>query len=206
MAQDRGQDRGQQLLEEFGVPYTPATAGLVNSAAEEAARLRHNYIGTEHLLLGATAIPECQPYMEALKLDPKKMRSAVEFIIGTGDRLVTVDNIVLTPRSKKVIELGIGEQQILGDRELEPDHVILGIAKEGGGIGIGVIESLGVSKEMLHSRVLLQRQVTTEEVSLKLPERSKSHPLKGLPTAIAIGIGIGLAGLAARSIDRRVRG
>ena len=206
MAQDRGQERARQLLSEFSAPYAPATAGLINSAAVEAARLRHNYIGTEHLLLGATATPECQPYMEALKLDPKKIRSAVEFIIGTGDRSVTVDNIGLTPRSKKVIELGISEQQILGDRKLEPDHVILGLVREREGIGIGVIESLGVSPELLRSRVLLQRQERMDEVEARVPERSSSHPLKGLPTAIGLGLAVGLVGVTARAAYRKFRG
>ena len=74
------------------------------------------------------------------------MRSAVEFIIGRGDRMI-VGEIGLTPRAKKVIELAVDEARRLGHHYIGTEHLLLGLVREGEGIAAGVLESLGVNLE-----------------------------------------------------------
>jgi ATP-dependent Clp protease ATP-binding subunit ClpC len=72
------------------------------------------------------------------------VRSAVEFIIGRGDRIVRGD-IGLTPRSKRVIELAVDEVRRLKSNQLGTEHLLLGLVREGEGIAAGVLESLGIN-------------------------------------------------------------
>ena len=82
-----------------------------------------------------------------------KVRPAVEFIIGRGDRTVTGD-IGLTPRAKKVIELSVDEARRLNHHYIGTEHLLLGLVREGEGIAAGVLESLGVSLDKVRSQVI----------------------------------------------------
>jgi ATP-dependent Clp protease ATP-binding subunit ClpC len=87
-----------------------------------------------------------------LGVELNKVRSAVEFIIGRGDRPVTGE-IGLTPRAKKVIELAVDEARRLGHHYIGTEHLLLGLVREGEGIAAGVLESLGVSLEKVRAEV-----------------------------------------------------
>ena len=125
--------------------FTVRARRTLRFSREEAQRFQHNYIGTEHLLLGlvrenggiAAAV------LRNLGVDLNEVRSTVEFIIGRGDRIVLGD-IGLTPRSKKVIELAANEARRLNHDYIGTEHLLLGLVREGEGIGAGVLESLGV--------------------------------------------------------------
>jgi ATP-dependent Clp protease ATP-binding subunit ClpA len=114
-------------------------------AQAEAGRLNHNYIGTEHLLLGLVAEGEgiAARVLASFGAELNKVRSSVEFIIGRGDRMV-IGDISLTPRAKKVIELAIDEARLLNHNYIGTEHLLLGLIREGEGIAAGVLESLGV--------------------------------------------------------------
>ena len=88
-----------------------------------------------------------------LGVELNKVRSAVEFIIGRGDRIV-LGEIALTPRAKQAIELAIDEAQGLNHEYIEPEHILLGIMDEGGGIGVGVLERLNFDLEQLRAETL----------------------------------------------------
>src|SRR5207248_11664555 len=81
-----------------------------------------------------------------------KVRSAVEFIIGRGDRMV-IGDISLTPRAKKVIELAVEEARRLNHNYIGTEHLLLGLVREGEGIAAGVLESLGVNLEKVRQQV-----------------------------------------------------
>jgi ATP-dependent Clp protease ATP-binding subunit ClpA len=118
-------------------------------AQEEAQRFQHNYIGTEHLLLGLVRLEESTAgqVLNRLGVRLQKVRSTVEFIIGRGDRIV-LGEIGLTPRAKKVIELAVDEARRLNHHYIGTEHILLGLVSEGQGIAAGVLESVGVK---LHS-------------------------------------------------------
>jgi hypothetical protein len=125
---------------------TPEARKVLSLAHEEAQRFNHNYIGTEHLLLGLTRLEEgvSATVLKNLGVELDKVRGTVEFIIGRGDRVV-LGEIGLTPRSKQVIELAFDEASRLQQEEVGPEHVLLGLVREREGIAAGVLESLGVN-------------------------------------------------------------
>jgi ATP-dependent Clp protease ATP-binding subunit ClpA len=124
-------------------------------AQNEAQRFSHNYIGTEHLLLGLVRREESVAgrVLSQLGIELQKVRSAVEFIIGRGDRVV-LGEISLTPCAKKVIELSADETRRLGHDYLGTEHILLGLVREGEGIAAGVLESLGVKLERVRTTTL----------------------------------------------------
>src|SRR5436305_9806527 len=133
------------MADRFG-KFTERARKVLQLAQEEAQRFNHNYIGTEHLLLGLVREGEgvAAKVLGKLGVERDKVRSAVEFIIGRGDRTVAGD-IGLTPRAKKVIELSVDEARRLNHHYIGTEHLLLGVIREGEGIAAGVLESLGVS-------------------------------------------------------------
>jgi ATP-dependent Clp protease ATP-binding subunit ClpC len=91
--------------------------------------------------------------LEHLNVDLLKVRTAVEFIIGRGD-LPTGGEVGLTPRAKRVIELAIDESRKLGHHYIGTEHLLLGLADEGEGIAIGVLQSVGVDADRIRAEVL----------------------------------------------------
>src|SRR5437762_612183 len=135
--------------------FTERARKVLQLAQEEAQRFNHNYIGTEHLLLGLVREGEgvAAKVLANLGVDLNKVRRAVEFIIGRGDRTVAGD-IGLTPRAKKVIELSVDEARRLNHHYIGTEHLLLGLVREGEGIAAGVLESLGVSLDKVRSQVI----------------------------------------------------
>jgi ATP-dependent Clp protease ATP-binding subunit ClpC len=135
--------------------FTERARKVLTLAQEEAQRFNHNYIGTEHLLLGLVREGEgvAAKVLSNLGIELTKVRSAVEFIIGRGERQVMGD-IGLTPRAKKVIELAVDEARRLGHHYIGTEHLLLGLIREGEGIAAGVLESLGVNLEKVRSEVI----------------------------------------------------
>jgi len=121
---------------------------VLSLAQEEAQRFNHNYIGTEHILLGLVREKEgvAARVLSNLNVELVKVRSAVEFIIGRGER-PTPGEIGLTPRAKKVIELAVDEARRLNHHYIGTEHLLIGLMREGEGVAAGVLESLGVSLE-----------------------------------------------------------
>jgi hypothetical protein len=125
--------------------FTPQARNVLSLAQEESQRLNHNYIGTEHLLLGLVRIEKgvSATVFKNLGVELEKVRSVVEFIIGRGDRIV-LGEIGLTPRSKKVIELSVAEASLMEQDRIGPEHILLGLVREGEGIAAGVLKSIGL--------------------------------------------------------------
>ncbi|MDA0365759.1 MAG: ATP-dependent Clp protease ATP-binding subunit, partial [Chloroflexi bacterium] len=142
--------------------FTERARRVLTLAQEEAQRFNHNYIGTEHLLLGLVREGDgvAAKVLSNLGVELNKVRSAVEFIIGRGDRASTGE-IGLTPRAKKVIELAVDEARRLSHSYIGTEHLLLGLVREGEGIAAGVLESLGVNLERVRAettRILAQSQ------------------------------------------------
>ncbi len=135
--------------------FTERARKVLTLAQEEAQRFQHNYIGTEHLLLGLVSEGEgvAAKVLTNLGVQLSDVRKAVEYIIGRGDRVAPGD-IGLTPRAKKVIELAVDEAKLLKHQYIGTEHLLLGLVREGGGIAAGVLESMGVKLEQVRTETL----------------------------------------------------
>src|SRR5215204_3793075 len=135
--------------------FTDRARKVLTLAQDEAQRFNHNYIGTEHLLLGLVREGEgvAARVLENMNVELAKVRTAVEFIIGRGDRPV-VGEVGLTPRAKRVIELAIDEARRLGHNYIGTEHLLLGLVREGEGIAAGVLESVGVNLDKVRHEVI----------------------------------------------------
>ncbi|MFC1966422.1 ATP-dependent Clp protease ATP-binding subunit [Chloroflexota bacterium] len=133
---------------------------VLTHAQEEAQKLNHSYIGTEHILLGLIREEEgvAAKVLGNLGINLSKVRSAVEFITGRGEK-ATAGEIGLTPRAKRVIEMAIDEARHLGHNYIGTEHLLLGLMHEGEGVAAGVLESFNVTLEQVRAeatRVLSQ--------------------------------------------------
>ena len=125
---------------------------VLSLAQEEAQRFNHTYIGTEHILLGLVRETDgvAAKALANLGVELPKVRSAIEFIIGRGERPVTGD-IGLTPRAKKVIELAVDEARRLNHTYIGTEHLLIGLMREGEGVPAGVLESLGLNLDKIRA-------------------------------------------------------
>ena len=125
---------------------------VLSLAQEEAQRFNHNYIGTEHILLGLVRETEgvAARVLSSLSVDLSKVRSAVEFIIGRGEK-PPQGEIGLTPRAKKVVELAVDEARRMNHTYIGTEHLLIGLMREGEGVAAGVLESLGVTLDKVRS-------------------------------------------------------
>jgi ATP-dependent Clp protease ATP-binding subunit ClpA len=131
---------------------------VVVSAQEQARGLEHNYIGTEHLLLGVLAQPPDVPAARALRslgYSVESVRTGIEQIVGTGDaRRSRFGHIPFTTRAKKVMELSLREALRLEHDHIGSEHIVLGIVREGGGVAAQVLVQHGPSLEDVRDAVL----------------------------------------------------
>ena len=172
--------------------FTERARKVLTLAQEEAQRFNHNYIGTEHLLLGLVREGDgvAAKVLANLGVELPKVRSAVEFIIGRGDRSVTGD-IGLTPRAKKVIELAVDEARRLNHHYIGTEHLLLGLVREGEGIAAGVLESLGVSLEKVRNQIIhvLNQSQSYSQQESKQTSRTPVIDQMGMDLTAAARIG-----------------
>ena len=134
--------------------FTERARKVLTLAQEEAQRLQHNYIGTEHLLLGLVREGEgvAVKVLNNLGVELQQIRKAIEFIIGRGDRDAPGE-VGLTPRAKHAIELAVDEARRLNHHYVGTEHMLLGLLR-GEGIAAGVLENLGVKLEKARAETL----------------------------------------------------
>ena len=158
-------------------------------AQEEAQHFGHNYIDTEHVLLGLIAEEDsvASQVLTNLGVSVSKVRSAVEFIVGRGGRPNTGE-VGLTPRAKKVIELAVDEARRLNHSYIGTEHLLLGLLREREGSAAGVLESFGVTLE----RVLAE----TNKLVNQGTAQAKSLSREGARTPILDQLGVDLTAAA----------
>ena len=167
--------------------FTDRARKVLTLAQDEAQRFNHNYIGTEHLLLGLVREGEgvAARVLENMNVELAKVRTAVEFIIGRGDRPV-VGEVGLTPRAKRVIELAIDEARRLGHNYIGTEHLLLGLVREGEGIAAGVLESLGVNLDKVRHEVIR----VLSQSSARGPGQPRPSAPARRPTVDQLGINL----------------
>jgi ATP-dependent Clp protease ATP-binding subunit ClpC len=154
--------------------FTERARKVLTLAQEEAQRFNHNYIGTEHLLLGLVREGDgvAARVLSNMGVQLPKVRSAVEFIIGRGESVI-MGEIGLTPRAKKVIELAVDEARRLNHHYIGTEHLLLGLVREGEGIAAGVLESLGVNLEKVRAQVM---QVVSQNAGYQQSKQQTKTP------------------------------
>ncbi len=165
--------------------FTARARKVITLAQEEAVRFNHNYIGTEHLLLGLLREGEgvAAKVLVEMGVELNRVRSAVEFIIGRGDRMI-VGEIGLTPRAEKVIELAVDEARRLGHHYIGTEHLLLGLLREGEGVAAKVLDSFGVNLEKVRTQtiqVLSQSGGTPGQTIQSLSQSSTTHEWRNVP-------------------------
>jgi ATP-dependent Clp protease ATP-binding subunit ClpC len=135
--------------------FTDRARRMIVLALEEARMLNHNYVGTEHILLGLIHEGEgvSADALESLGLSLDGLRSQVEEIIGRGPRAPS-GPIPFTPRAQKVLELSRREAEQLGDSYIDTEHILLGLTDEGEGVAAQVLVKLGADLKAAHQQVL----------------------------------------------------
>jgi ATP-dependent Clp protease ATP-binding subunit ClpC len=165
---------------------------VLTLAQEEAQHFNHTYIGTEHILLGLLREDEGvgAKVLANLGVGLSKARSAVEFIIGRGEKPSTTE-IGLTPRAKRVIELAIDEARHLGHNYIGTEHLLLGLLREGGGVASDVLDSFGITLERARAETA---RVLGEGTARARPARSTSRT----PALDQLGIDLTAAATAGK--------
>ncbi|MAG54708.1 MAG: NDP-hexose 4-ketoreductase [Planctomycetes bacterium] len=136
--------------------FTDRARKVMGLARQEAQRLNHEYIGTEHVLLGLVQEGSgvAANVLKNLDIDLKKIRQEVEKIVKTGPSMVTMGQLPFTPRAKKVLELALEEASNLGHNYIGTEHILLGLIKEHDGKAAKVLQNLGVKLDTVREEVL----------------------------------------------------
>jgi ATP-dependent Clp protease ATP-binding subunit ClpC len=165
--------------------FTERARQVVVLAQEEARTLRHNYIGTEHLLLGllredgaaARALDEFDVTFE-------EVQAQVARIIGQGDE-VTTGQIPFTPRAKKVLELSLREALDNGDNYIGPEHILLGMVREGDGVAARILMDFARLEEIRAAALAVaagrprEERASRSQLSTLAPEVIEELMLRG---------------------------
>lgn len=165
---------GEAIKNEPFRSFTERAKQVMALAADEAQRLEHNYIGTEHMLLGLVGEGEgvAAQVLDSFGLRLDKVRSEIVSILKQsqkksnpvlgklktvmmqGEIVLAGREAVLTGRAKKVIELAVDEARSLGQKYIGTEHLLLGILREGDGLAVGVMENLGTDLEKVRDEIL----------------------------------------------------
>ncbi|MEI8176220.1 MAG: Clp protease N-terminal domain-containing protein, partial [Candidatus Omnitrophota bacterium] len=136
--------------------FTERARKVILLAKEEAKRFNHDYIGTEHILLGLIREGEgvAAAVLENLGLDSEKIRVEVEKLVRSGPSTVISGDIPFTPKAKKVIELAMDEARNLGHNYIGTEHLLLGLIREGEGVASQVLVNLGLDLGKVREEVM----------------------------------------------------
>jgi ATP-dependent Clp protease ATP-binding subunit ClpC len=170
--------------------FTDRARRVVVLAQEEARMLNHNYIGTEHILLGLVHEGEgvAANALESLGISLESVRSGVEEIIGQGQTAPT-GHIPFTPRAKKVLELALREALQLGHKYIGPEHLLLGLVREGEGVAAQVLQKRGLELKRVREQVVEILGRVGGEVSEEPPDPPLCPRCQApLKEAIAYGV------------------
>jgi ATP-dependent Clp protease ATP-binding subunit ClpC len=134
--------------------FTEPARQVVVLAQDEARLLKHNYIGTEHLLLGLLREGEglAARVLESRDVSIEEVRATVGRIVGQGDE-VTSGQIPFTPRAKRVLELALQEALSLNHNYIGTEHLLLGLAREGQGVAMRILLDFDVDAEKIRSEI-----------------------------------------------------
>jgi ATP-dependent Clp protease ATP-binding subunit ClpC len=173
--------------------FTDRAKKVMNLARQEAQRFNHEYLGTEHILLGLVQEGSgvAANVLRNMNIDLAKIRTEVEKLVKTGPSMVTMGQLPFTPRAKKVLELSMEEAGNLGHNYIGTEHLLLGLIKENEGIAAKVLTNLGVKLEDVREEVLeflgAEHGEEEEEESSEQPIGSQTQGKSKTPALDAFG-------------------
>lgn len=159
--------------------FTPRAQQVLALARKEADRFNHNFVGTEHLLLGLIALGSGTAVivLQTLGLDLQTVRLEVEKQVGTGPDRKMVGNVPYTPRVKKVLALAAKEARSLNHTYVGTEHLLLGMLREGDGIAPRILRNLNVDVEKTRQEILKELNPNSEPPATETVG-AESQPLK----------------------------
>ena len=136
--------------------FTENAQKIILIAQEEAKRLNHDYVGTEHILLGLCAIEGTvsNQILTSLGVTFRKVRLEIEKMVGIGDTIMLLGEIPFTPRAKKVLEFSVEESQLLNSEYIGTEHILLGLIREEEGMAGKILGNLGLSLTLVRDTVI----------------------------------------------------
>lgn len=136
--------------------FTERASRALLLAQEEARRLNHDYVGTEHILLGLVSLGEgvAAEVLQNLGIELEKVRIEVEKLVGKGNSMLVLGEVPFTPRAKKVLELAMEEAQTLRHNYIGTEHLLLGLVREEEGIAARVLQNLGADLNKIKDTVI----------------------------------------------------
>src|SRR3990167_2062083 len=136
--------------------FTERARKVILLAKEEAKRFNHDYIGTEHILLGLIREGEgvAAAVLASMGLTPEKIRLEVEKLVQPGPSTIISGDIPFTPKAKKVIELAMEEARTLGHNYVGTEHLLLGLIREGEGVASQVLLNMGLELDRVREEVM----------------------------------------------------
>jgi ATP-dependent Clp protease ATP-binding subunit ClpC len=136
--------------------FTERAKQVVVLAQDEARALKHNYIGTEHILLGLLREEEglAARVLESLDITVEEVREQVKRLVGQGDEEIVTGQIPFTPRAKKVLELALREALSLGHNYIGTEHVLLGVVRENQGVAARILLDFDADAETIRTEII----------------------------------------------------
>src|SRR5271169_1127723 len=171
------------MSEESMSNFTPRAQQVLALARKEADRFNHNFLGTEHLLLGLIKLGQgvAVNVLQKMGLDLETVRKEVEKQVGTGPDQKMIGNIPYTPRVKKVLALASKEAKNLNHTYVGTEHILLGLLREGDGVAARVLKNLDVDIEQTRQEILKELDpnfASAEDPSAGAPGGSEPPPEK----------------------------
>lgn len=184
--------------------FTERAREVVVLAQDEARTLRHDYIGTEHVLLGLLLEEEGlgARVLESLGVTLEQTRERIRAIVGEGEPGEPVTGqIPFTPRAKQTMELALREALSLGNKYIGTEHILLGLVRVGEGVGVDILESLGATPAVVREELIRilsgpgRRQLSPAPPQPARHRRRAMPPVALLVTgwllfALALGVGV----------------
>src|ERR1700712_3602377 len=165
--------------------FTPRAQQVLALARKEADRFNHNYVGTEHLLLGLIKLGQgvAVNVLQKMGLDLETVRMEVEKQVGTGPDQKMIGNIPYTPRVKKVLALAAKEAKNLNHTYVGTEHILLGLLREGDGVAARVLKNMDVDIEQTRQEILkeLDPNFNAGEETAASAEPNQPQPEKPNP-------------------------
>jgi ATP-dependent Clp protease ATP-binding subunit ClpC len=162
--------------------FTPRAQQVFALARKEAERFNHNYVGTEHLLLGLIKLGQgvAVNVLQRMGLDLEKVRMEVEKVVGSHPETNMIGTIPYTPRVKKVLALAAKEAKALNHSYVGTEHILLGLLREGDGVAAQVLKSLEVDPARTRSEILkeLDPNFTPPESEAESPQEGDKKEVK----------------------------
>src|SRR5437773_11731999 len=149
--------------------FTPRAQQVLALARKEADRFNHNYVGTEHLLLGLVKLGQgvAVNVLQKIGLDLETVRMEVEKQVGSGPETKMVGSVPYTPRVKKVLALAGKEAKALNHSYVGTEHILLGLLREGEGVAARVLKSLELDIERTRNEIFIELELNLTPYELE---------------------------------------